>query len=82
MVSKILSACARSHAWSLLSMMHEKRPLAMPGAEWLGGGQRKAPWCNHPQRVVVPSQVGIHRGCGTPARVEGEELKEGVLGLV
>ena len=54
----------------------------MPGAEWLGGGQRKAPWCNHPQRVVVPSQVGIHRGCGTPARVEGEELKEGVLGLV
>ena len=54
----------------------------MPGAEWLGGGQREAPWCNRPQGVVVPSQVGIHRGCGTTARAEGEELKEGVLGLV
>lgn len=82
MVSKTLSACARSCAWFLLSVMHEKKPLAMPGAEWLGGGQREAPWCNRPQGVVVPSQVGIHRGCGTTARAEGEELKEGVLGLV
>lgn len=33
-------------------------------------------------REWSPSQVGIHRGCGATAGAEGEELKEGVLGLV
>lgn len=72
--SQILSARARSCAWFLLSMMHwEKGPGHAWGWEAMRGGPWRLPWCKHPQRVVMPRQVGRHRGCGTTAEAEGEE---------